>query len=246
MVRPSGYRGLPIWLALGVVPVSPAQAITETYFQVDLTRHITHDLRQPLLNMAGADLSNLISCARSDEIPRTTLKGIPFRLDGVVLVGPGQTWGSRTGGPVKMARQVAGIPIGRRADRLYFLHAACFWGKPGSRIGVYRIHYQNRSTEEIPIRYGEDLRDWWLIPGLPNVLPQSEVVWKGYNEASLRFNPGTFIQLYLRTWHNPHPDQKIASLDMVTGDQKAGEYAPVPFLVAVTAALDHAGAVGSK
>src|SRR5438128_4988360 len=55
------------------------------------------------------------------ENPLMVLEGIPFLLDGVILVGPGSTQGALTQGPVSVVRKVAGVPVGRKVARLHFL-----------------------------------------------------------------------------------------------------------------------------
>ena len=74
-----------------------ADAPPSPYFQVDLSKQVTHSLYEPMLKTPGSDLSALATGTPADQTPRKTLKGIPFRFDGVVLVGPGLYSPSLTG-----------------------------------------------------------------------------------------------------------------------------------------------------
>lgn len=139
---------------------------------------------------------------------------------------------------------VEGIPIGCKLDRLHLLHATG-WGSPGvpdgTLIGRFVVHYDDGSTETIPIEYGHDVRDWWA---LGDSLPASKgkAVWTGVNEASRDFRGMRVeIRLYKSTWDNPHPEKAIERLDY----QSTNETSASPFLVAATAetAEDEAGAV---
>jgi hypothetical protein len=225
---PSPYN-LPMPSALAPppapVPPLPTLAPDGSLLPVDLSGQVTHGLDQAMLDTPNNDLSEL-------GPGFLTLAGVQFRPEGVVLVGPGQTGGGLTNGPVAVPEEVEGIPIGRKARRLYFLHGTHFWADPGARIGAYIVHYQGGTRAEIPIRYGEDVLDWWAHPGAGSGPAESQVVWTGHNNAASRSGVG--IRLFMKTWVNPHPERVIESLDMVTGNQPPGANAPAPFLVAVT------------
>lgn len=209
------------------------EAPAKSYFQVDLSKHVTHSLFEPMLKTPGSDLSNLAAGTAANETPRKTLKGIPFRLDGVILVGPGESSSGITGEPAPVAKKVEGVPIGHKAERLYFLQATHWHAMDGARLGTYIVRYADDSKEEIPIRYGLDVRDWWDFgPDKGASISEGETAWTGTCEAADRNGNG--IRLFLKTWKNPHPDREIKTFDMVTGDQPSGQGAPTPFLVALT------------
>src|SRR5215212_9864377 len=113
-----------------------ADSPTPTHFQVDLSKQVTHSLYEPMLKTPGSDLSALATGTAPDQTPRKTLKGIPFRLDGVVLVGPGESSSGITGEPAPVAKKVEGIPIGRKAEKLYFLQATHWDATEGARLGT--------------------------------------------------------------------------------------------------------------
>jgi hypothetical protein len=204
-----------------------------TYFQVDLSKQVTHSLYEPMLKTPGSDLAALATGTAPDQTPRKTLKGIPFRLDGVVLVGPGESSSGPTGEPAPVVKKVEGIPVGRKAEKLYFLQATHWHAMEGARLGTYVVHYADGSKEEIPIRYGQDVRDWWDSgDDKGKSISEGETAWTGTCEAATQNGNG--IRLFLKTWTNPHPERGIQTLDMVTGDQKSGPGAPTPFLVALS------------
>jgi hypothetical protein len=193
---------------------------------VDLSPWATHSMDEPMLDTEGNNLSDL---GAGYQI----LGGVRFQTAGVVLVGPGQTEGEQTNGVVALPDKVEGITIGRKAQRLYFLQGTHFSAPPGTRIGSYVVHYEDGSSAAIPIRVGEDVLDWWDQPGPETEEALSHVVWRGRNDAASRSGVG--IRLFMKTWQNPRPEMRIASLDMVTGDQHAEHNAPAPFLAGLTA-----------
>ena len=202
------------------------------YFQVDLSKYITHSLYEPMLKTPGADLSNLAAGSAANETPKKTLKGVPFRLDGVILVGPGESSSGPTGEPAPVVKKVEGIPIGQKAERLFFLHATHWGAEKGAKLGAYVVHYADGTKEEIPIRYGMEVLDWWTIPDRGSEVSNAVVAWTGTCDAAERSK--VTIRLFLTTWKNPHPDLEIRSLDMVTGDQPSGPGAPTPFLAGLS------------
>ena len=71
---------------------------------------------------------------------------------------------------------VEGITVKKKFTKLYILHATCFGGGPnepggigyvkdGTPIGEYVVHYKDKTTERIPIVYGEEVRDWFFAEG---------------------------------------------------------------------------------
>src|ERR1051326_4852412 len=194
-----------------LAPAGRAEEGSKTYFQVDLSKHVNTSLYEGMLKTEGNDLAALGSGASATEAPRKTLKGVPFRLDGVILVGPGESSNGTTGEPVPVPKKVEGIPIGRKAERLYFLQATHWSTEPGTKIGAYIVHYADASTVEIPMRYGEDLLDWWSVPGQNDTVTDAQIAWTGTNDAATRSDASFKIRLFLKTWKNPNPDKEIKS-----------------------------------
>jgi tetratricopeptide (TPR) repeat protein len=122
--------------------------------------------------------------------------------------------------------QVLGIPIAQKCRRLHFLHVGAGQMKQdGTEVGVYRLHYADGQQKEIPIIYGEHLRDHspeW-DPREP-LARNTKVAWDGDTPLKTR------IRLFETTWENERPDVAIESLDFIS--RKAGT-APILFAITV-------------
>lgn len=134
-------------------------------------------------------------------------------------------------------KKIEGIPVDKQVAKLHILHATGFgtgqptdenYVKDGEKIGHYVIHYADDTTEELPIVYGEDVRDWWNVDNNQET-KRGKVVWHDMNEASEQF--GIEVRLYETTWENPHPDKTVKSIDYLAD----GETAAAPFCLAITA-----------
>jgi hypothetical protein len=192
----------------------------------------------PTGNLAWIDLEPVANAklghyggSSLEELPQgeQTLGGVQFRIaDAMVrLAGRGQHG--------NLPEKVEGISIAQRFDRLYLLHGV-EWGTgraDGTTIGHYRVRYEDRSTEEIPIVLGEDVRCSWNLDQ-SKAATRGRVVWTGMNVRTR--SEGVTLRLYLSVWENPHPDKIVAQIDCVSTMTRAG-----PFCVAMTVE----GAVGA-
>jgi hypothetical protein len=151
----------------------------------------------------------------------STFAGIPFDVGGVLQLSS-QILKKRGG---KFSERVNRIPIGRRCQRLHFLHGADWSVAKGTVIGAYLVSYTNGEEQIVPIVYGLDLLDWWQKPGPPNSRPT--VAWTGANPASKR--KGASIRIYRSIWVNPSPELEIRSVDFISTMTACG-----PFLLGVT------------
>ncbi len=212
------------------------------YFMVDLSRHVNHRLQDFQLRTQGNDLAGLLAGASKGSVPTIVLQKIPFRLDGVILVGPAYTGSSRFGS-VSLEQKVEGIPVRQRAEFLFFLHATHFGEGSFGEIGSYVIHYDDEGSEKIPIRLGRDVLDWWGRSD--DAIPMANLVWRGSNAAasSMGFN---CIRLFMTKWKNPRAKLEIESFDMVVDGQSPGWNSPAPFLVALTGKVDEEFYPGPK
>lgn len=158
--------------------------------------------------------------------------GVKFRVgDGLIQLG------SRV--LDKFPDKVTDISIGKRAAQLHLLHATAFGGGPnqpgtdgyvadGTLIGEYLVRYEDKSTETIAIVYGEDVRDWFYVDDEKEP-SKGKVAWRGTNEFAPQV--GAKLRLYVSSWKNPKPDQKILSIDYIS---KKNETAAAPFCLAIT------------
>jgi hypothetical protein len=217
-------------VAAPLMPVASAPSLIGPCTEVDLSPHMTQRVSEPMLR-SGNDLGMLLAGLQGNGVSHRILDGVPFRIQGLVLVGPGET-STGQGTAIPIPPQVEGITIDQKAKRLHFLHGTHWRASDGTEIGAYVVHYEDGSRLEIPIRYGEDVRDWWVTADRRSEVTRGRVVWNGSNEASRGMRSG--IRLYMRSWENPYPEKVIRSIDMVTGEQAAGPEAPAPFLVGLT------------
>lgn len=126
--------------------------------------------------------------------------------------------------PGRFSQQVKDIKVGLKFKKLHILHATGWGAGPhpiadGSHIGNYVIHYEDASTEEVQIKYGNHVRDWWSNYGDPIEVSEGKV-------ARITWNR----RLFVMTWENPHPDKVVTTMDYVSAGTVCA-----PFLVAITA-----------
>lgn len=165
------------------------------------------------------------------EVPTgdQTLLRIPFRI-GPRLISLGST--------VKPNKPtlIEGVKVRMKFTKLHILHAteygASAVGDPryvadGTPIGAYTVHYEDNTTETIPIVYGEDVRDWFFNDRSKGTT-RGKVAWKGTNALANRF--GSKIRLYLSTWQNPKPGVRITHIDFSSRETPCA-----PFCVAMSA-----------
>ncbi|MBN1554330.1 MAG: beta galactosidase jelly roll domain-containing protein [Phycisphaerae bacterium] len=123
-------------------------------------------------------------------------------------------------------KQVTGIPVGKKAKRLFFLQAGCYTTNNGQRIGQYRVRYKDGEVLEVPLVAGENIADWSPYGGVPT---KAIAVWKG--------DSGSFpASLYQFTWENPRPDVEISDIDMASAMRRG-----MPALVAITGEKQSSG-----
>ncbi len=142
--------------------------------------------------------------------------GVPF-----TILDPAQNNGKSCivlgGQPKRHLPPEVVIPIRALAASVYFLHTAA-WMDSGV-IGDYTIRYQDGSTIEIPLKYGQNITGWWN----PVNTPESAVGWRG---TAPRFSP---VGINVFGWNNPHPEKEIASIHF-----RSGMLTCVPILAGIT------------
>lgn len=132
------------------------------------------------------------------------------------------------------------IPVGRKADRLYFLHNAA-WGNPGF---TYRVYYKEDLDKWIPgqpdpfvdvvVRPDVDIDDWYfagMIERGNRQLTGATIAWSGETKASRSQNQR--VGVYQLAWDNPHPQKTIAKIDILSPGKVGGGQL---FVFAITAA----------
>lgn len=188
---------------------------------IDLTKHYNASLSNVWHSTyAGNDLASVPTGLQSFD-------GTDFDVRGLIqLRGPFE--GSELYPP-----KIESIRLGMRSQKLHFLHNACGSSTArsatkGEVIGSYIVHYADNETVSVPIRFGENIVDWWATSGNMPRPAEAVVVWEGTNQASANNNRKVIITKF--SWDNPRPDVEMQSLDFVAEGVSA-----TPFLIAITA-----------
>jgi WD domain, G-beta repeat len=116
-----------------------------------------------------------------------------------------------------------GIVVQQKCRKLHFLHSAHFCETEDTAVGAYVLHYADGRQEEVPIRYGQHVRDWVLSVD-QDELRDATVAWTGTHPIK-----GT-IRVFEQSWENPHPEVEIETLDFMSTLRHSA-----PFLIAITA-----------
>ncbi|BCM92985.1 hypothetical protein IAD21_04870 [Abditibacteriota bacterium] len=146
-------------------------------------------------------------------------------------------------------REVKGIPVHRKADRLYFLHTSA-WGVPHF---TYRVYFTKARKEWIPGMPNpyidvevkdENIGDQWGVEKYSNgdaFKGGATVAWSGQNAGAKGY--GVQVGVWQMIWDNPRPEDEIESIDILSpGTSGSGEV----FVFAITAANRvEGGAAGS-
>ncbi|MCC6445344.1 MAG: hypothetical protein IT210_18030 [Armatimonadetes bacterium] len=166
---------------------------------------------------------------------RQSFAGVPFMIYDfptspvptvLMLGGPGI--------PNNPAEEIRGIPVGSKADALFFLHTARIDAPMSDRerqenkryeMARYTVTYEDGQTAAIPIYSEIDIADY--RPKTPAPLPGAQIAWTRHYPGS-----GGHAVAYMKQWNNPRPDAAIRSIDFTYGPDRRG----VPALIAVTAA----------
>lgn len=144
--------------------------------------------------------------------------------------------------------RVAGIVVEKPVSALHFLHAVGFGTGHGAGLitqgeGIpvarYSVHYQSGNAEDIPIRYGREVRDWWAFTDRPQTTDKNTVVaWQKDNlyleqcHADGQWHKVQGIRLFRTTWINPHPAFVVQTLDLESLDGECD-----PFVLAISLTL---------
>lgn len=136
--------------------------------------------------------------------------------------------------PGNLPAAVDGIPVGRRVDALFFLHAARIDRRTDQRelregvsweIARYTVRYADGQTVEVPVLGERDVEHYRQES--PRAVPGAQLGWvkpyDGTNESAVA---------YVMTWTNPRPEVAIESLGLAAPDEPRGVLA----LLAVTGA----------
>jgi beta-galactosidase len=171
-------------------------------------------------------------------VGRVQLAGVPYEVRDfrtspvpacVMLAGPGSRG--------RLPTQVNGLKVNRQADVLFFLHTfhrVRDWQPPhqGDRtppaVFLYRVHYADGKTVDIPVHYGEGVDHW--INKEPVGLKDAAVAWAA---PFVKDTSGDQAVLYQMPWTNPRPEVPLSQIDMSYAPQSGSQYG-TPVLLGIT------------
>jgi hypothetical protein len=184
------------------------------------------------ISLKGLTNVKLDENLHSERFPNNNLKSlktgkqklgdVDFEIiDGVLQLGSSS---------VDKPKEFKDIKVNRTLKKLHFLQATGYDAEDGAVIAKYVIHYDDKSTADVEVKFGEDVVDWWAYPGRAGP-SKGKVAWESENEASKGFDAK--IRLYMKTWENPKPDKKVVSIDFIATQPE--KVTAAPFCVAITA-----------
>lgn len=218
-------RSTIVVMLCGLAPLAAA-ADDKNLVCVDLKSKFTHKLSDKFGN--DDRQGNFLTVPTGEQ----TFEGVKFKIgEGVIQLGS-KVWH-------EMPEKVEGIPLDRKFRKLFILHATGYGGGPNvpgtawhvpddTPIGEYKVHYEDKSVETIPVVYGKDVRDWWFRPDEPETA-RAKVAWKGDNELAKQYE--CRLRIYLSTWENPKPDKRVVRIDYIA---RKDDTVAAPFCVAMT------------
>ena len=151
-----------------------------------------------------------------------TLGGIEFDLRGAIQLNPANVQLTTSIFPP----EVRGIRVSHSSARLHFLHGCINRATPGTPVALYLIHYANGERVEVPVVYGEQVRDTLFVRDSPTQAANASIVW----QTDCDQLAGHALRLFHFAWKNPYPNIEIRHVDFVSSPGSSA-----PFLVAITA-----------
>jgi hypothetical protein len=148
---------------------------------------------------------------------------VDFDVRGVIQLGSTRLAGE--GGD--LPKEVKDVRVGQKCRHIHFLHGTQWRVADGTRIGSYMLHYAGGTRAELPIVYGQQVRDWWTSGTEESDAKFARVAWKGSNPAAERQKMS--LRVFESACPNPHPDQLVQSVDFVSAMTDSA-----PFLIAIT------------
>ena len=188
---------------------------------LDLSEHYTQSLTAGSLDLKGLPESF------------TPKQGVSFDLRGVIRLNSGTFADGRDTQAMHPNREildrVEGISVGQMAKSIHFLMSSSNTRERDPvELATIEIHYEDGTQAKRPVRFPEDVVDWWQLYGNHRV-PEERIGWKGYSRAIGGFANVVPVHLSEVIWENPHPDRKISHLNLISAKRKASV-----FVVAVT------------
>jgi beta-galactosidase len=179
----------------------------------------------------GAKGQNLATLPRGQQVlADVTYHVVDYRTaptPDVLMLGGNRAHRAARG----LASEIKGIPVGRKADTLYFLHTANVDRPVNDReraqmndrrrpfvlptVLKYVLHYDDGKTAEVPVVLEKHVDHWVQQNAVP--LPGAQIGWSKPLEAL----EGKRATLYSMQAPNPRPDVAIKAIDAVRVGERA-------------------------
>lgn len=183
-------------------------------------------------------------------------RGVDFKLNDFRMADvPTVVALAGSGSPVQ-DKELKGVPVGAKADALFFLHAY----HPGRQVQrfddryesilasgraqeqlltlefpkvlEYVVNYADGRAETVEVRWRKSIGPWISVAE-PDDMVGALVAWR----AAAAQDAGGFLAVYAMQWNNPRPDVEIESVDLrLPTDVRNIEDHGAPVMFAVTAA----------
>jgi hypothetical protein len=202
-------------LRLKIIVAVPARDPSASRQLVDLSPHYNARLDQTWFHQRWT-LAKLQTGVQG-------LGGVNFDVRGVVQLSPGYATHPAPAFPTHVER----IEIRQRLTRIHFLHGCIDRVAPGTAVARYVVHYTDGERVEIPVVYGQEVRDTVFNPDSPTEAANASIVWRGISDTTP--NGRVSLRLFHFAWTNPRTDTEIQQLDFMSAPS-----ASAPFLVAIT------------
>ena len=140
---------------------------------------------------------------------RQVIDGLPFDVGGQILLYGKEAADRGEDNP----DSALGIRIDRKFDELHLVHAVVWREYYGCPVATIRLHYGDGTIAELSIRYDKQVNDWTRLETEDAETiddPETKVIWRG---------PGGVLgtsRLFKSTLHNPFPDKKVETMDLVS------------------------------
>ena len=193
----------------------PARESTAPPELVDLTRYYNGPLTGWINGIEDKALGDFTT-------NRAVIGGIPFDTRGVIQLA------SQNYSMLNWPPYVTNIAVAVRCESLAFLHGTLNAAADSVDVGYYIVHFENGSTNVLPITYGMHLLGWREAE--PEGILLRENKQKNHSPGiSIVVQKGA-THLYVYCWTNPYPNLVIQCIDFVSSMTESS-----PFLIAVTA-----------
>jgi hypothetical protein len=188
---------------------------------VDLTHYVNATLAESVHSNKREKGNNLA------ELPmgKQTLAGVSFDVEGIVqLMGHSMIKYQKEYPP-----DINNIEVNQFCHHLYVLHGASSVTQRDIKVATLVLNYADGSQHEFDMISGQQVFDYWGIPGNQPLAPGTELAWTGHNPFIKKWRPQMSLRLFCTTFDNPRPDAKVASVSYKSGMSDAA-----PFLLGLT------------